>query len=200
MQITNYYPFGGILNESFNRVDYQNKLYNGKELDRMHGLNLYDYSARQYDAALGQFTSMDPLCEKYYHISPYAYCAGNPVKYTDPNGDTILIQVENITYRYHEGTIYSSDGNVYPGKIKGYLKHVLDAIGDLNKTDAGSSLVSQLDASKNTFTIMNGEENAFKPNRVRDSYANLNELKNAYPFLKGSNGSGGIITWNPMED
>ncbi len=86
VQITNYYPFGGILNESFNRVDYQNKLYNGKELDRMHGLNLYDYSARQYDAALGQFTSMDPLCEKYYHISPYAYCAGNPVKYVDPTG------------------------------------------------------------------------------------------------------------------
>lgn len=27
--------------------------YGGKELDRMHGLDLYDYSARQYDAALG---------------------------------------------------------------------------------------------------------------------------------------------------
>jgi len=52
----------------------------------MHGLNLYDYSARQYDATIGQFTSMDPLCEKYYHISPYAYCAGNPINATDPDG------------------------------------------------------------------------------------------------------------------
>jgi len=57
-----------------------------RHIDRMHGLDWYDYSARQYDAALGQFTSMDPLCEKYYHISPYAYCAGNPVKYVDPDG------------------------------------------------------------------------------------------------------------------
>ena len=30
--------------------------------------------------------SMDPLAEKYYSISPYAYCANNPVKYIDPDG------------------------------------------------------------------------------------------------------------------
>ena len=84
-QVNNYYPFGSLLNEDENRLT-QNKLYNGKELDRMHRLNMYDYSARQYDAAIGQFTSMDLLCEKYYHINPYAYCVGNPVKYVDPDG------------------------------------------------------------------------------------------------------------------
>ena len=55
-------------------------------LDRMHGLDLYDYGARQYDPTTARFTSIDPLCEKYYHISPYAYCAGNPVNYVDPDG------------------------------------------------------------------------------------------------------------------
>ena len=34
---------------------------------------------------------MDPLCEKYYHISPYAYCAGNPVKYVDPDGKKVYL-------------------------------------------------------------------------------------------------------------
>ena len=68
--------------------------YSGKELDRMHGLNLYDYGARQYDAALGQFTTMDPLAEKYYNVSPYAYCAGNPVMYVDPDGDSIRVAKE----------------------------------------------------------------------------------------------------------
>ena len=29
---------------------------------------------------------MDPLAEKYYSISPYAYCAGNPVNRIDPDG------------------------------------------------------------------------------------------------------------------
>ena len=60
--------------------------YNGKELETRNGLNLYDYGARLYDPVTGLFTSIDPLCEKYYHISPYAYCAGNPVKYVDPDG------------------------------------------------------------------------------------------------------------------
>ena len=55
----------------------------------MHGLNMYDYGARQQDPAVGMFTSMDPLCEKYYNISPYIYCAGNPVRYVDVDGKFI---------------------------------------------------------------------------------------------------------------
>ena len=97
IQANNYYPFGGLLNEGDNQLYVQKKLYNGKEYDRMQGLNLYDYSARQYDPAVCQFTSMDPLCEKYYHLSPYAYCGGNPVKYVDPDGrDAVsIIDEEN---------------------------------------------------------------------------------------------------------
>jgi RHS repeat-associated protein len=60
--------------------------YSGKELDRMNGLDLYDFHARQYDPVLGRFTTPDPLSEKYYHISPYAYCANNPINAIDPNG------------------------------------------------------------------------------------------------------------------
>ena len=52
----------------------------------MHGYDTYDYGARGYYPAMGRFTSMDPLAEKYYSISPYAYCAGNPVSNIDPFG------------------------------------------------------------------------------------------------------------------
>ncbi|MFT3995751.1 MAG: RHS repeat-associated core domain-containing protein, partial [Dysgonamonadaceae bacterium] len=55
----------------------------------MHGLNLYDFSARMQDPAIGRFTTMDPLAEKYYDWSPYAYCAGNPVNVIDPTGMVI---------------------------------------------------------------------------------------------------------------
>jgi RHS repeat-associated protein len=85
-QNTNYYPYGGMTYISTNQGEQQFK-YNGKEYDPMHGLNEYDYGARQYDPAIGKFTTMDPLCEKYYHISPYAYCGGNPVVFFDPNGE-----------------------------------------------------------------------------------------------------------------
>ena len=47
--------------------------YSGKEFDHMNGLDLYDFHARQYDPVLGRFTMPDPLSEKYYHQSPYAW-------------------------------------------------------------------------------------------------------------------------------
>ena len=47
---------------------------NGKELDRMHGLDTYDYGARQYDPVFCRWYRMNPLCEKYYGVSPYSYC------------------------------------------------------------------------------------------------------------------------------
>lgn len=87
-QTTHYYPFGGITGHSTNQSTQKYK-YNGKEYDTMHGLNQYDYGARQYDPAIAQFTTMDPLCEKYYHISPYAYCGGNPVNRVDIDGRDI---------------------------------------------------------------------------------------------------------------
>lgn len=35
------------------------------------------------------FTTTDPMAENAPHISPYAFCAGNPVRYTDPTGMVI---------------------------------------------------------------------------------------------------------------
>ncbi|MDH6392225.1 hypothetical protein M2480_003238, partial [Parabacteroides sp. PFB2-12] len=44
------------------------------------------FEARYYDPALGGFLTMDPLAEKYYSTSPYAYCNNNPMRYIDPDG------------------------------------------------------------------------------------------------------------------
>ena len=84
-QVNHYYPYGGLFGESTNG-DHQRFKYNGKELDRMNGLDWLDYGARHMDAARGLWSAMDPMAEKYYSISPYAYCAGNPIRLVDPNG------------------------------------------------------------------------------------------------------------------
>lgn len=55
----------------------------------MHGYDTYDYGFRGYYPAVGRFTTVDPLAEKYYGISPYVYCAGNPMKFIDPDGRDI---------------------------------------------------------------------------------------------------------------
>ena len=90
-QVNHYYPFGYFFGESTNSSTQRFK-YNGKEFDEMHGLHWYDYGARHYDPAIMRFTTMDPMCEKYYHLSPYAYCGNNPVNAVDKEGSlTIFI-------------------------------------------------------------------------------------------------------------
>ena len=84
-QVNHYYPFGGLMGESTGG-NVQKYKYNGKELDRMNGLDWYDYGARHYDAAIASWPTMDPLCEKYYSLSPYNYCGNNPIRFIDPDG------------------------------------------------------------------------------------------------------------------
>ena len=83
-EVSHYYPFGGVFASSSNVQPYK---YNGKELDTKKGLNWYDYGARHYDATLGRWLAVDPLAEKMYGWSPYAYCFNSPVRYIDPDGE-----------------------------------------------------------------------------------------------------------------
>ena len=57
----------------------------------MHGLNTYDYGACQHDSILARWDRIDSLCEKYYGISPYAYCANTPVMQVDPDGRDVCV-------------------------------------------------------------------------------------------------------------
>ena len=93
LQRMNYYPFGGM----YEAEDVTNNAmpwkFGGKELDVMHGLNLYDFHARPYDARLGQFTMIDPCAEDYYHVSPYVYCLDNPLNAIDIHGDSVVVLI-----------------------------------------------------------------------------------------------------------
>jgi RHS repeat-associated protein len=69
--------------------------FNGKELDEENGM--YYFEARYQRPPV--FISRDPLFEKYPTLSPYSYCANNPVKYIDTDGRKI-IAVNEITRQY----------------------------------------------------------------------------------------------------
>ena len=49
-----------------------------------------DFGARQYSPTLRRWMTPDPLSEKYYGVSPYAFCNNNPVNFVDPDGRKIL--------------------------------------------------------------------------------------------------------------
>ncbi|MCU6167504.1 hypothetical protein KWH76_22105, partial [Enterobacter roggenkampii] len=82
IQKNHYYPFGMAFAENTTAEQgLQPYKYNGKELDQMHGLNMYDYSARFKDDF--RFITVDPLAKEFYSWSPYAYALNNPMKYID---------------------------------------------------------------------------------------------------------------------
>ena len=55
--------------------------FNGKESQEFAGLPYLDYGARYYHPLSSRWTTMDPITEKYYSVSPYAFCSGNPVNF-----------------------------------------------------------------------------------------------------------------------
>ncbi len=133
--------------------DYQPYKFGGKEFQHAHGLNLYDFHARQYDPATGLFTSMDPLCEKYYHISPYAYCMGNPVNAVDPDGRSTWTKVLKATLKIGKQAFKSGGKALWEGAT--YANAVSGLVDDFNTlTDheesrtnriwAGVSLASEI--------------------------------------------------------
>lgn len=120
-QASHYYPFGGLFGESTNSSAQPYK-YNGKELDRTNGLDFYDYGARNYDAALAKWITVDPLCEKYVDTSPYVYCGNNPINAFDPDGRIIIFidgTSESFKKNYNEAVSFldKNDCNNFLSKI-----------------------------------------------------------------------------------
>ena len=118
-QVNHYYAFGGLMGESTGG-DTQTYKYNGKELDRINGLDWYDYGARNYDAALGRWHVVDPLAEKYYNVSPYAYCGNNPMNRIDPNGMEMDWVQSDTQMKYDRRIIDEETAQLYYGKFAIY--------------------------------------------------------------------------------
>ena len=68
----------------------------GKERDSETGFSYF--GARYYDSDLMTgWLSVDPLADKYPGLSPYAYCAWNPIRLVDPDGRMLDEWIVNIT-------------------------------------------------------------------------------------------------------
>ena len=84
--------------------------YNGKELDRHHGLDWMDYGARWYNGI--SWMNPDPHAESYYDVTPYGYCHSNPMNRIDPNGkDDFFNSVGAFMYSTPKGS------NVYVNNV-----------------------------------------------------------------------------------
>ena len=96
--------------------------YTGKEAQNEDFGTCYtDFGARQYSPALRRWMTPDPLSEKYYGTSPYAFCNNNPVNFVDPDGRFFGDPVRNPDIRRNRAS------NLYGKEIRysngGYRNH-----------------------------------------------------------------------------
>lgn len=79
-----YFPYGKRWQVADVELSLNRYRYNGKEDQTFVNIPYLDYGARMYDGL--RWTGIDKLAEEYYSFSPYAYCAGNPIRYSDQYG------------------------------------------------------------------------------------------------------------------
>ena len=123
VQHLQYKPFGGdYIDQQDPNTEYSERFrFTGKERDAETG---YDYfGARYYSSSLGIWLSVDPMSDKYPSLSPYVYCADNPIKCVDPTGNDleIVINKENKTilvranFYYNSSQLEQGDRNIKEG-------------------------------------------------------------------------------------
>jgi RHS repeat-associated protein len=97
-----YYPFGKLWEGGTVQAPTTRYTFSGKEKQTVRDLGWLDFSARMLNCEIPIFTitTPDPLAEKYYSISPYAYCLNNPIKYVDPTG--MIVEDPDEIYKKHK--------------------------------------------------------------------------------------------------
>ena len=144
VQKNHYYPFGMPFAETpFTEQGKQPYKFGNKELDMMHGVNWYDFEARYYFSDIPRTPTLDPMAEKYYSISPYAWCANNPINAVDLRGDSITYIHNNIGYEYNNGAFWTAQGMKYTPETGTTMEKVLNAYNKI--LDSGDKeLIKQL--------------------------------------------------------
>lgn len=132
LQENHYDPYGQdqVLNGANTGEAGSDYKFGGKEWDTQSGM--YDFLARMYIPFMARFSTMDPLAEKYYSISPYAYCVGNPVNLVDPNGRDGMVTgsgTKDDPYVITAVYFYQAGEN---GLSNDYVKGLIEAISQYN--------------------------------------------------------------------
>jgi len=118
-----YLPFGEhFVNEHSSNYD-ERFTFTGKERDAETG---YYYHGARFNCSDIGWLSVDPMSDKYPSLSPYAYCAWNPIKLVDLNGEdwykyenedgkSVIWQEGNAESIEYNGNKYENIGKTYEG-------------------------------------------------------------------------------------
>ena len=108
--------------------------FSAKERDAETGLSYF--GSRYYSSDLSIWLSVDPMASKYPSLSPYVYCADNPVKLVDPNGEAWDI----------DGNIYIPGENC-PDNVSNSTRDKWNTMNEIYKTEYGKTVIEALNGN-----------------------------------------------------
>jgi RHS repeat-associated protein len=178
------------------------KPFTGKERDEETGYSYF--GARYMDAdLLTCWLSVDPMADKYPSLSPYNYCAWNPIKLTDPNGDSIDAKSMNEINKMFTNYEWEMNhcNSEKRSKMEESLINIQSEIETLQKSNQWYSInrmtIGEYNNSPGDGIIHYNTETNVVEIKFMFNGSMLHELKHAFQFETGklsfgSNGNHGI--------
>ena len=156
--------------------------FTGKEKDEETGYGYFGARYMDHDLTT-MWISVDPMSDKYPGISPYAYCAWNPVKLVDPDGREVYItgdekskeealrqiqqKSKNMKFSIAENGKLTFEGKAKTKEEK-YMKKIID---DNNVTVKLTVQMSNKDDNGHEITGGSFDGNKFKSEEKNQIYA-----------------------------
>lgn len=133
---------------------------------------------------IARFLSVDPRADKYYGWSPYNYVLGNPIRNTDPQGDTVRIGCANGSFDWTPGASYHGNDNF-----------IAQSVSALNALTADPSTAS--------FAFYTKDRTAVQGNAILDYVGEGSLASSLITIKEGAAGNsrheGGTVYWMPTE-
>ena len=166
IQYLYYLPWGEELDNQ-RATDYASRYtFSGKERDVETGYGYF--GARYYNSDLSIWLSVDPLADKYPGLSPYTYCANNPVRLIDPDGREFVDSDGNrVRVRVlKDGTIqYKFSPHASDAVKTDFISRHEESLSALAKTKMGKRCINFLNRCYTKVSITptdeSGNQNSF---------------------------------------
>ena len=121
--------------------------FSAKERDPETGLSYF--GSRYYSSDLSIWLSVDPQAAKYPSLSPYTYCADNPIKLVDPDGEKIVIHGEDGDFTFTpDSECKSNDWKV---------KKAWENLNNIYGTEIGKTVINEMTKEGTPYFIFTDE-------------------------------------------
>ena len=137
--------------------DADRRKHTAKELTTDLGINTYDFTARSQYPMASRFDQPDKKSGDYTWLSPYIFCAADPINFSDPTGMRIIAaEPGGPFYEWKEvesqWAFYDHDNVAYSGNDS-FMRSLTEALTSISSCEEGMRLVSSIVNNENIVTI-----------------------------------------------